>query len=55
MSLNAQNVKIITEEGSVTLRGPVATADEKQKIEMIAHKVAGEKNVNSQLEIARSN
>jgi hypothetical protein len=52
MSVNAQNVKIITQNGKVTLRGPVATADEKQRIEEIAVAVAGADNVDSQLEVS---
>jgi hyperosmotically inducible protein len=51
MSVSAQNVKIITEDGRVTLRGPVATEQEKQRIEEIAEEVAGENNVDSQLEV----
>lgn len=51
MSINAQNVKIITQEGKVTLRGPVQTAEEKQTIEAIAVDVAGQGNVTNQLEV----
>jgi osmotically-inducible protein OsmY len=51
MSVDAQNVKIITQDGKVTLRGPVANADEKKRIEDIAHKVAGVDKVDSQLEV----
>jgi len=51
MSVNAQNVKIITQNGQVTLRGPVKTADEKKQIEDIAHDVAGADKVVSQLEV----
>lgn len=51
MSVNAQNVKVITQGGKVTLRGPVKTDDEKQRIEDIAHKVAGAGNVSSHLEV----
>lgn len=51
MSVDAQNVKIITQDGQVTLRGPVHTADEKAKIEQIANDVAGKGKVDSQLEI----
>ncbi len=54
MSVNAQNVKIITQDGKVTLRGPVKTADEKNRIEEIARSVAGENNVDSQLEIEKT-
>ncbi|XZE19720.1 BON domain-containing protein [Pirellulaceae bacterium SH449] len=55
MSINAQNVKIMTQNGQVTLRGPVATLDEKAQIETIARKIAGETKVDSQLEVAKSN
>ncbi len=51
MSVNAQNVKIITQDGKVTLRGPVKSADEKLQIEKIAQDVAGPANVDSQLEV----
>jgi len=51
MSVNAQNVKIITQDGRVTLRGPVATAEEKTRIEEIAHSVAGVDKVDSLLEV----
>ena len=52
MSVNARNVKIITNDGKVTLRGPVASADEKTSIARIAVAVAGEGNVTDQLEVA---
>ena len=51
LSVNAQNVKIITENGKVTLRGPVKTEDEKKQVEQIANDVAGVGNVDSQIEI----
>jgi len=51
MSVNAQNVKIITQDGKVTLRGPVKSAEEKQKIESIALSVAGADKVDNQLEV----
>ena len=51
MSVIAQNVKIITQDGKVTLRGPVQTEDEKQRIEKFAMEVAGATNVDSQLEV----
>lgn len=50
-SVDAHNVKIITQDGRVTLRGPVKTADEKQRIEQIAFEVAGQANVESHLEV----
>ncbi|MFN7875335.1 MAG: BON domain-containing protein [Pirellula sp.] len=51
MSINAQNVKIMTQNGKVTLRGPVESADERTQIEIIARNVAGEKNVDNKLDI----
>jgi osmotically-inducible protein OsmY len=51
LSVDAQNVKIITQNGRVTLRGPVKTEEEKQKIEKIASEVAGSDKVDNQLEV----
>lgn len=52
LSTYAQNVKIITQDGKVTLRGPVRSEDEKSSIEAKAVAVAGQANVTNQLEIA---
>jgi hyperosmotically inducible protein len=52
MSINGRNVKIITESGKVTLRGPVSSQEEKDVIDKFAKEVAGEANVNNLLEIA---
>jgi len=51
-SVSAQNAKIITADGKVTLRGPVKSKQERETIERIARDVAGKDNVDSQLEIA---
>lgn len=51
-SVNARNVKIITADGRVTLRGPVTTEAEKQTIEKIAADIAGKDQVDSHLEVA---
>jgi predicted outer membrane protein len=51
MSVNAQNVKIITQNGKVTLRGPVNTAEEKSAIADIATRFVRSENVVSQLEV----
>jgi osmotically-inducible protein OsmY len=53
LSMNAKNVKIITANGVVTLRGPVNTPQEKATIEAKAQSIAGASNVDSQLEIVR--
>jgi|GEM_PF-3321225 len=50
-SLAARNVKIITVNGKVTLRGPVNTAEEKAGIAAIAINIAGAGNVDNQLEV----
>jgi hyperosmotically inducible periplasmic protein len=52
LSTDAKNVKIITADGKVTLRGPVKNEKEKSDIEQKAKQVAGVKNVDNQLEIA---
>lgn len=52
LSTTAKNVKIITQDGAVTLRGPVKSTQEKTEIAAIAQKVDGVKRVDNQLEIA---
>jgi hyperosmotically inducible protein len=52
LSTEAKNVKIITIDGAVTLRGPVKNAQERADIEAKAAQVAGEANVHNQLEVA---
>jgi sporulation protein YlmC with PRC-barrel domain len=54
MTINAKNVKIITLNGRVTLRGPVNTADEKSRIGDIANRIATPGNVDNQLEVSTS-
>jgi len=51
LSVNARNVKIITENGHVTLRGPVESLDEKEVIGRYAVEVAGAANVDNQIEV----
>ena len=51
LSVNAQNVKIITVDGVVTLRGPVKDAGEKSTIAAAAARAPGVKRVDDQLEI----
>jgi hyperosmotically inducible protein len=50
LSTYAHNVKVISENGSVTLRGPVRSEEEKKAIEAKAAEVAG-KNVNSEISV----
>ena len=51
LSMLAHNVKIVSANGSVTLRGPVKTEEEKTAIASKAQAIAGAGNVNNQLEV----
>src|ERR1700692_3355691 len=51
LSTYAHNIKIISQDGKVTLRGPVRSEDEKNNIQTKAAAVAGEENGTHQLEI----
>ena len=52
LSMTAKNVKIITANSVVTLRGPVKSDKEKTDIVMIAQATDGVKRVDNQLEVA---
>ena len=54
LSTNAHNVKIITTDGIVTLRGPVKSTQEKAWVAAAAHRAPGVKRVDNQLEIERN-
>ena len=47
----ARNVKVITQNGQVTLKGPVRTDEEKNAIEEKAKAIAGDANVTSDLTV----
>jgi hyperosmotically inducible protein len=51
LSSYAHNVKVITQNGQVTLRGPVQSEDEKQAIESKASAVAGDGKVTNDLSV----
>lgn len=51
LSIAAKNVKIITVDGKVTLRGPVTSKSEKKGICAKAKEIAGKDSVDDQLEI----
>ena len=55
LSISARNAKVITQGGKVTLRGPVENQAEKDTLDRIAREVAGDTNVDNQLEIANAN
>ena len=52
LSTNAHNVKIITVDGVVTLKGPVASEAEKKNIEEKAAQIAGKDKMKSEIGIA---
>ncbi|MEO6872437.1 MAG: BON domain-containing protein [Chthoniobacterales bacterium] len=54
LSMTAKNVKIITADGVVTLRGPVKTAAEKATVAKLAEAHAGGAKVVDQLVVERS-
>lgn len=51
LSMTAKNVKIITADGKVTLRGPVNNDEEKMKIDAHAKKGAGSVPVVNEIEV----
>jgi len=51
LSMLAHNVKIVSADGNVTLRGPVNSEAEKVAIARKAKAIAGTRNVDNQLEI----
>src|SRR6267143_1567306 len=52
LSTYAHNIKIVAQDGKVTLKGPVRSEEEKSAIEAKATEVAGAGNVSNQLEVA---
>jgi osmotically-inducible protein OsmY len=54
LSMTAKNVKIITANGVVTLRGPVNNAKEKATIGKLAASSAGKVKIENQLEVKAS-
>jgi len=51
LSTYAHNVKVITQRGQVTLKGPVQSEDEKKSIEAKAAEVVGENKGSSELNV----
>jgi len=51
LSTLAKNIKIITIDGVVTLRGPVQSPQEKESIETKAQQIAGIDKIDNQLEV----
>jgi osmotically-inducible protein OsmY len=51
LSSYAHNLKIVTQNGQVTLKGPVRSEEEKKAIEAKASAIAGDNKVTSELDI----
>jgi len=51
LSTYGRNVKVISQNGAVTLKGPVRSEDEKSAIEAKAAAVVGKEKVNNELEV----
>lgn len=51
LTMTAKNIKIITADGKVTLRGPVNSDEEKTKIQELAKAAAGSLPIDNQLEV----
>ena len=52
LSTEAKNIKIITIDGAVTLRGPVKTEEERSEVAAKAAQIAGDANAHNELEVA---
>lgn len=52
LSIYAQNIKIIAQNGVVTLKGPVRSEEEKQAIEKKATEIAGASQIKNEIEVA---
>lgn len=51
LSMTAKNIKIVTANGQVTLRGPVKTVQEKSKIDQLARSAANGAKIENQLDV----
>ena len=54
LSTYAHNIKIITQDGKVTLKGPVRSEEEKNNVGAKAAAVAGDGNVTNQIDVTPS-
>ena len=55
LSMTAKNIKVMTNNGQVTLRGPVKNAQEKAKIDQLAKSAAGGAQIDNQVDVKGSN
>jgi hyperosmotically inducible periplasmic protein len=54
LSTTAKNIKVITENGQVTLRGPVKNVQEKARVNQLAKSAAGGAHIVDQLDVNES-
>ena len=54
LSMTAKNIKVITSNGQVTLRGPVNSAQEKAKVDQIAKSAASGARVVDELDVKQA-
>ena len=54
LSSYAHNVKVIAQDGQVTLKGPVRSDDERRVVEAKATEVAGAGHVTNEMSVARA-
>jgi len=54
LSTKAHNLKVIAQNGAVTLKGPVASDQEKQAVESKAAQIAGSDKVSSEIQVAHN-
>ena len=52
LSTYAKNIKVITQNGEVTLRGPVRSEDDKRAVEAKANEVVGAAHVKNEIQVA---
>jgi hyperosmotically inducible periplasmic protein len=52
LSTYGHNVKVVTQNGKVTLRGPVRSDDERKSIHAKAAQAVGEENVTDRMDVA---
>jgi osmotically-inducible protein OsmY len=55
ISTYGHNVKVVTQNGMVTLKGPVRSEEEKKAIEAKAAEIAGPDKVNNEIDVKQSN
>ncbi len=51
LSTTAKNIKVVTANGQVTLRGPVKNAQEKAKVAQLASSAAGGARIDNQVDV----